>query len=54
MIEVGTATLATDGRDDAVTLEGGPVSLSLLGIQEGAAGLVDVAQATVTGRARVA
>ncbi len=47
------ATLATDGRDDAVTLEGGPVSLSLLGIQEGAAGLVDVAQATVTGRARV-
>jgi hypothetical protein len=29
------------------------VSLSLLGIHEGAAGLVDVAQATVTGKARV-
>jgi len=43
----------TDGSDIAATLEGGPVSLSLLGIQDGAAGLVDVSDATVTGRARV-
>jgi hypothetical protein len=38
--------------DAAVSLEGGPISLSLLGIKEGAAGLVDVANATVTGKAR--
>jgi hypothetical protein len=47
------ALLPTDGGDVSVTLEGGPVSLSLLGLQEGAAGLVDVEHATVTGRARV-
>jgi hypothetical protein len=39
--------------DPTFSLEGGPVSLSLLGVQEGAAGLVDVAHATVTGRAHV-
>ena len=39
--------------DAAVSLEGGPVSLSLLGVQEGAAGLLDVAHATMTGRAHV-
>jgi hypothetical protein len=47
------AELPTDGQDIELTLEGGPVSLSLLGIQDGAAGLVDVSRATVTGRARV-
>jgi hypothetical protein len=36
-----------------IWLEGGPVSLSLLGVQEGAMGLVDVAHATMTGRAHV-
>ena len=41
------------GGDASVSLEGGPISLSLLGIQEGAAGLVDVANATVSGRANV-
>jgi hypothetical protein len=46
------ALLPTDGGDVSATLEGGPVSLSLLGIHEGAAGLVDVAHATVTGTAR--
>ena len=47
------ALLPTDGGDVSVTLEGGPVSLSLLGIQDGAAGLVDVDKATVTGKARL-
>jgi len=47
------ALLPTDTGDVSATLEGGPVSLSLLGIKEGAAGLVDVDRATVTGRARV-
>ncbi len=37
--------------DPGIWVEGGPVSLSLLGVREGAAGLVDVAHATVTGRA---
>jgi hypothetical protein len=45
--------LPTDGGDLSATLEGGPVSLSLLGIQEGAAGLVDVSRATVTGTAHL-
>jgi hypothetical protein len=47
------ALLPTDGGDVSVTLEGGPVSLSLLGIHDGAAGLVDVDKATVTGKARL-
>ncbi len=47
------AAVPTDGSDIGITLEGGPVSFSRLGIQEGAAGLVDVSGATVTGRARV-
>jgi hypothetical protein len=45
--------LPLDAADAAITLDGGPVSLALLGIREGAAGLVDVAKATVTGRGRV-
>jgi hypothetical protein len=47
------AVVPTDGTDVGMTLEGGPVSLSLLGIQEGAAGLVDVSRAQLTGRARI-
>jgi len=46
------ATLPLDSGDATVALEGGPVSLRLLGIKEGAAGFVDVAHATVAGRAR--
>ena len=45
--------LPTDGGDVSASLEGGPVSLSLLGIHEGAAGLLDVDRATVTGTARL-
>jgi hypothetical protein len=47
------ALLPLDSADAAFTLDGGPVSLARLGIHEGAAGLVDVAKATVTGRARI-
>ncbi len=39
--------------DASISLEGGPVSLSMLGVQEGGAGLLDVAHATTTGRAHV-
>jgi hypothetical protein len=46
--------LPTDRSDVILTVEGGPVSLSLLGVQEGGGGLVDVDRATVAGRARVA
>ena len=46
------ATLPMDSGDAIFAIEGGPVSLSLLGIKEGAAGLVDVTHATVAGRAR--
>jgi Transglycosylase len=46
--------LPTDRSDVVLTVEGGPVSFSLLGVQEGGGGLVDVDRATVAGRARVA
>jgi hypothetical protein len=46
------AILPTNGGDDALTVEGGPVSFALLGIQEGAFGLVDVTRSTVAGRTR--
>ena len=46
-------TLPLDGADVALTLGGGPVALSLLGIREGAAGLVNVATTTASGHARV-
>jgi hypothetical protein len=46
------ATIPQAG-DAEVSLEGGPVSLSMLGVQEGAAGLLDVAHATTTGRASI-
>lgn len=45
--------LPTDGGDVVMTVEGGPVSLSMLGVMDGASGLVDVGKATVAGRARV-
>ncbi|MGH7272603.1 MAG: biosynthetic peptidoglycan transglycosylase, partial [Polyangiaceae bacterium] len=51
-LEVGLV-LALDGRGDTLTIQGGPISLAQLGLEEGAAGLVDVAHATMTGRARV-
>ncbi|MDP9152566.1 MAG: transglycosylase domain-containing protein [Myxococcota bacterium] len=41
-----------DADDAQLTVEGGPVALSLLGVQEGEAGLVDVARASVGGRLR--
>jgi hypothetical protein len=47
------ATLPLDAADAIFALDGGPVSLALLGIHEGAAGLVDVAKATAVGRARI-
>jgi hypothetical protein len=47
------ALLPLDDTDVSVTVEGGPVSLALLGMQEGAGGLVDVARATVTGKTRI-
>jgi len=47
------ADLATAGGDDLLSLEGGPIALSTLGVREGAAGLVDVARTTITGRVRV-
>jgi hypothetical protein len=46
-------TLSTADRDDVLSLDGGPIALSLLGVREGAAGLVDVARTTMTGRIRV-
>ena len=45
--------LPLDRTDPVMTIEGGPVSLSLLGVKEGAAGLADVERATVAGRGRV-
>ncbi|MDP9034197.1 MAG: transglycosylase domain-containing protein [Myxococcota bacterium] len=46
--------LPTDGNDAELTVEGGPIALPLLGIQEGQAGLVDVAAASIGGRVRAA
>ncbi len=48
------ARLPIGADDSELTLEGGPIALSILGIQEGAAGLQDVARATVAGRMRAA
>jgi hypothetical protein len=45
--------LLPSSGEAALSLEGGPVSLSLLGVQEGGGGLVDVARTTITGRARL-
>jgi hypothetical protein len=46
--------LPLDSSDLEVNLDGGPVSLDALGIHEGALGLLDVAQASASGRAHVA
>ena len=37
----------------SLSLAGGPISLALLGFDEGAAGLVDVDRTTVSGKGRV-
>lgn len=47
------AALPLDDGDATATLEGGPVALSLLGVHDGALGLVDVDRATVAGRVAV-
>ncbi len=47
------AEIPTDNQDVELSLAGGPVSLSLLGVKEGAAGVTDVDRATVAGRGRV-
>ncbi len=65
-IEVGFAAGATTGGtpltvrahlplergDTTLEVQGGPVSLALLGLQDGPSGLFDVAHATVSGNAR--
>jgi hypothetical protein len=48
------ASLPSDGRDVTATLDGGPISLAMLGVREGAAGLVNVENSTVTAKARLA
>ncbi|HEY4012330.1 MAG TPA: biosynthetic peptidoglycan transglycosylase [Polyangiaceae bacterium] len=45
--------LPTDAHDVVASFEGGPVSLAVLGVREGAMGLVDVDSARVDGRGRV-
>jgi hypothetical protein len=45
--------LPTDGSDSSISLDGGPVSLAMLGVRDGAAGLVDVGRASVDAHARV-
>jgi hypothetical protein len=42
-----------DSGDVRVSISGGPVALSLLGVKEGGGGLVDVDRATVTGKGSV-
>lgn len=46
--------LPADKRDATIGLEGGPVSLALLGVHDGAFGLTDVRDTTVNGRAQLA
>ncbi len=45
--------LPREESDVTATIDGGPVSLTLLGVHEGALGLVDVDKAMVGGRARL-
>jgi len=47
-----TGALPLDAGDVVLSLSGGPISLSRLGIAEGAGGLVDVDRAMLTGRGR--
>ena len=51
-LALGVALPMGDG-DVTITANGGPLSLSLLGVREGALGLVDVGQATAIGKARI-
>jgi hypothetical protein len=48
------ASLPLAAGDTVVALAGGPVTLSMLGVREGAFGFTDTDRATVTGKARVA
>jgi hypothetical protein len=48
------ASLPSDGRDVTATLDGGPISLAMMGVREGAAGLIHVENSTVNARARLA
>ena len=47
------ASVPLEAGDTTVALAGGPVTLSMLGVRDGAFGFVDPARANVTGRARV-
>jgi hypothetical protein len=49
-----TADLPLDAGDATLSMEGGPISLALLGVDEGALGLVEVAGTTLTARGRAA
>ncbi len=46
--------LPTGGGDLKATLSGGPITLSTLGVKEGAFGLIDVSRALLSGKAAVA
>jgi hypothetical protein len=48
------ASMPLGAGETVVALAGGPVSLSMLGVREGAFGFADPKRATVTGKARVA
>lgn len=47
------AELPLEGGDVVAKLEGGPVSLAMLGVPEGAKGLFDVGQGRVSGKGRI-
>lgn len=47
------ASLPLEAGDTMLALAGGPVTLSMLGVREGAFGFADPARATMTGRARL-
>jgi len=47
------ASIPLGAGDTVVALSGGPVTLSMLGVREGAFGFADPSRATITGRARV-
>ena len=44
--------LPLGGQDATLSFDGGPISLALLGFEDGAAGLVEVSRTTVTGHGR--
>ncbi len=48
------ATVPLDAGDTIIALTGGPVTLSMLGVREGAFGFVDPGRANVRGKARLA